>query len=133
MALNECNPFWLPGDTLTCAAGAAVTGKRFVKLSAVMAGGKAVVVPCTAGADAFGVAAYDQPTVNGDVMIYRIGILPVKVGTGGVLFGSKVASDATGQAVIAATGNAILGRSMDTITATNDAPIDVRLSGAVAP
>ena len=43
-----------------------------------------------------------------------LGIAPVKVGSGGVTRGVQVATDATGQAVAAASTNAVLGIALET-------------------
>lgn len=43
-----------------------------------------------------------------------LGIAPVKVGTGGITRGAQVATDATGQAVAAASTNNVLGVALET-------------------
>lgn len=81
MAANECIPLFEPGGHITGDASAAVTGKRFVKISGnaesapdALAsnadGGNIRVAHADAGGRAFGVAAHDAAT-NGKVTIIR--------------------------------------------------------------
>jgi hypothetical protein len=66
---NEAIPYYTPGDVITAYATAAVTGKRFVKISGnrqagpalntSTTGGNVSVNHATAAGRIFGVAAYD--------------------------------------------------------------------------
>jgi hypothetical protein len=101
---NDLIPYKRPGEDVTGVATAAITGKRCVQISAAKpAGEKAADTPATipsgtptggggtyrvahpsgaganggAGKMVFGVAKYDQPTINKLVGIVRAGIVPV--------------------------------------------------------
>lgn len=68
---NDAITFYEPGSDITCFAGAAVVGKRFVIITATKrgglpgvldttaTGGNIVIGPATANGRAFGVARYD--------------------------------------------------------------------------
>ncbi len=130
MASNECIPFYKPGQDLTGHATAAVTGKRFVKLSGSRQSGPGLttavdgsnyqVAPAGAGEYAIGVAKYDAASGK-KVAIACAGIVPVTAG-GNIAFGVEVEADATGKAVTKGSGIA-LGRCMTAATSGNDAEI----------
>jgi predicted RecA/RadA family phage recombinase len=122
---NEAVPLHLPGDEITCHAGAAVTGKRFVKISGARVNDCYRVAPCTAAARAVGVASRDMAS-GSKVMCFTEGIIPVTVGTGGVTAGQEVESDGTGQAITLASGKS-LGVAMDDAAAGADCPIKLNL------
>jgi hypothetical protein len=122
---NECTPFHLPGDEITCHASAAITGKRFVKISGARVNDCYRVAPCTAAARAVGVASRDAASAA-KVMVFAEGIVPVTVGAGGVTAGQEVESDATGQAITLAAGKS-LGVAMDDASAAADCPIKLNL------
>lgn len=115
MALrNDVIPFMEPATAITAQVGAAVTGKRFVKISAdrqagpalnnSSTGGNIVVAPCTAAAKAFGVAARDAATGDKVKVFVQNVIVPVTCGAVALVAGVEVESDASGQAVVLASG-----------------------------
>jgi hypothetical protein len=143
MPANECIPLKTPALSITARCGAAVTGKRFVKVIGNRTGGGIsvaggdprsvlstdvenvyVVGPCTvSGEAAVGVAKYDQ-AINLEVGVYKFGsghILPVKAGAN-LTAGQQVQTDATGQAIPLA-GGVALGYAMDVATSGLDAEI----------
>jgi hypothetical protein len=113
---------------ITGRATAAITGKRFVDVSAAMTpalntstdGGVVGFAPAGAGVKAFGVAVYDQPVTGG--MVGVIGtpgrILPVTAG-GTIAAGAEVETNASGQAITLATGKS-LGKAVTAATSGND-------------
>lgn len=102
MATNEAVPYFDRADQITCRATAAITGKRFVHISANMGSdGHARVAHSVgaAGKKAFGVSVSDAASGD-DVGVYMPGNIVVPVTAGEALdFGDLVYSDATGQAV----------------------------------
>lgn len=103
MALNPAVPFYSEGAEFTCHAGAAITGKRFVKITGAAVGERPVVVPCTAAAKVFGVAGFDAAAGEG-VTVYRLpNVMPVNAGAA-ITAGQEVESNATGQAIPLAAG-----------------------------
>jgi hypothetical protein len=138
---NDAIPTLRPGADFTAQVTAAVTGKRFVKISADRSSGPGLaataegsnykVAPCGAGQAAIGVAKYDQATVGGKVGVIREGVVPVTAG-GTITAGAYVMSDATGQAVAwtsaASEANAKLGVAMSGATAGNDCEVALQLS-----
>jgi hypothetical protein len=120
--LNECLPLFEPGDRITGFASAAVVGKHLVSISgARQADGKPTVATCGAGLRPFGVAAFDQATVGGDVsLICRSKtVLPLTAGAT-VAAGVDLMSDATGRVITWTTGNIVVGQSLDAATVGND-------------
>jgi hypothetical protein len=111
---NDCIPYYKPGADLPAAAGTAITGKRFIKVSAnrqsgpglssTAEGSNYTMAQCVAGDKAVGVSMYDTP-VNGKVGIVREGIVPVTSGAA-VAAGQEVQSDALGKAIPLAAGKA---------------------------
>lgn len=107
--VNEAIAYYDPGDDISAHCGAAVTGKRFVAISApkqvaslalsnVTDGGNIVVSPCGAGGNALGVATYDAP-LAGKVPVARgHKVFPVEAGAA-MTAGQRVQSDATGRAI----------------------------------
>lgn len=69
------------------------------------------------GADAVGVLVNDPDAAGRPATIQIDGIAKVKVGTGGVTMGDNVAADTNGVAILAATGDAILGKALETAAA----------------
>ena len=113
---NDCIPFYRPGQDVTAQCSAAVTGKRFVKISgnrtsgpglaATSEGSNYLVAPAAAGDRAFGVAKFDAP-INAKVGVIVSGaIVPVRTGAA-LTAGQEVQSDATGQAIPLAAGKAL--------------------------
>jgi hypothetical protein len=111
---NDCIPYYKPGEDLPAAASAAITGKRFVKisgnrqsgpgLSSTAEGSNYSVAQCVAGDKAIGVSMYDAP-LNGKIGVVREGVVPVTSGAA-VTAGSEVQADANGKAITLAAGKA---------------------------
>lgn len=105
--------------SITLDASAAIVQYTFVTITTA---GRAVTVG-TLGADAVGVAAEavsaaDITAGRRALNVFQLtGKVEVVVGTGGVTAGDAIASDATGQAVTAATGNKQLGYALETAAA----------------
>lgn len=111
---NDCIPFYEPATAITAQVGATVTGKRFVKITAdrqagpalntSSTGGNIVVGPCTAAAKAHGVAARDAATGDKVKVYVQNVVVPVTCGAVALAAGVEVESDASGQAVVLASG-----------------------------
>ena len=71
--------------------------------------------PCAAGAKAFGVAAYDQPTIGGLVAIIRGkgSVVPLTSGAA-ITFNAEVEVDGSGRAIPFSSG-AKVGKAMETV------------------
>ena len=128
---NECLPFKESGSAVTAKATAAVTGKRFVKISGDRTGGPSLstdvenvyqVAPAAAGDRAIGVAGWDAATGELVKIYTKPGIIvPVTAGAA-LTAGQEVQSDATGQAIVLAAGKA-LGIVMSAAASGADAEI----------
>lgn len=68
----------------------------------------------SAGGDAIGVLLNDPDAAGKAAEVQILGVAKVKVGSGGLTAGHKVQSDASGQAITAASGDHVLGRAMHT-------------------
>lgn len=133
---NDCIPYKLPGEDFTGQVTAAVTGKRFLKisgnrtsgpgLSSTAEGSNYKVATAAAGDHAIGVSKYDQATVGGKVGVIREGIVPVTAGAT-ITAGQAVQSDATGQAIPLAAG-VKLGVAMADAASGADAEIALMLA-----
>lgn len=107
---NECIAFFDAGDDITVHAEAAITGKRFIKisdpqqgplqagLSTTSEGSNIVCSPCGAGEKPFGVAAYDTPIGDKTYAVRGNKCVPVTAGAA-ITAGQPVTSDATGRAI----------------------------------
>lgn len=103
--MPDAIPLYDNGDYLPCKATAAVTGARFVAVSANRdAHGNIQVAQAGAGADVLGVAQQDA-AINAYVTVCAGPgiIVPVTAGAA-LVFGQAVQSDATGQAIPLAAG-----------------------------
>lgn len=81
MPSNIAKTKFEPGDNLTCRASAAVTGKRFVKISENSTDGDNLhVAHATAAGGAFGVSAYDADSTTTVPVIRGNKIVTVKAG-----------------------------------------------------
>lgn len=100
MATNPAVPFWDEGNTLTCHASAAVTGKRFVTISGARVDGNPRVNHAvgSATAKALGVSAYDAAS-GAKVTVYSgPGIVMPVTASGAITAGQDVYSTADGKA-----------------------------------
>ena len=120
---NECIPLYRPGADITCQTSTAVTGKRFVQISATRDAttGLIVVGNAAAAGRIFGVAAYDA-LINSRVPVIRGKgvIIPVTAGAA-IAFNAEVEVDASQRAVTFSAGVKV-GR---TIEAVGAAGVDV--------
>lgn len=126
MATNDLIPFHLPGDSITCVADDAVTGKRLVMLAgAAAADGKIKVTPATAGSRTFGVAARDRAE-GADVLVYRPagGIYPVTAGAA-ITANTALASGAGGKVVPAGDGDVVVAWALDDAAEDADAMVEL--------
>jgi hypothetical protein len=125
--VNECIPAYRPGADLTATAGATITGKTFVDISAalgVVAGTPATVIPATGGGPSVGVASRD--TAAGAKLHVLRGpgqVVPVTAG-GTIAVGAEVEVGATGRAVTIAAGKA-RGRAWSAATVGTDVFIEL--------
>lgn len=133
MAANECIPYFDAGEDVSVRAEAAVTGKRFVKVSdpqdgpanmgldPAATGGRIVVSHCPAGEKPFGVASYDA-AINGHLYAIRgQKIVPVTAGAS-ITAGQQVEVGTNGQAIPLASGVAV-GLAVDSAANGTDCPI----------
>lgn len=93
------------GRPITCAAGAAITGARFVSISAAPTSGNPTVTHTGAAAKVFGVSATDA--ASGAILPVHINdgdVVPVEAGTGGVTAGQVVEAEAAGKAITRSAG-----------------------------
>lgn len=115
-------PFYFPADTVTCETTAAVTGRRFVAISAARNADGNPKVAHAAGADQFGVAARDIAS-GATGTVFTVGVLEVEAG-GAISAGAKVTVDSSGRAVAAtgATGATVAycGKALDAAAAAGD-------------
>lgn len=124
---NECVPYYSPGEDISAYVGVAVTGKRFVRVSAnrqagpalntSASGGNVTIAPATAAVRGalLGVAAYDGAV--GD-------IIPVIASPGAVV-------PVTASGVIAAGAQVEVGTGGVAVTIAAGVAVGVCLSGAV--
>jgi len=104
MSTTTTNPYsYSPGANITAEATAAVTGRRFVKITGNRtAAGNLAVAPAAAGDRAFGVAADDAPAGQ-LVRVARGGVVRV-VAAGAIAAGASVQVGAGGAVSTAAAG-----------------------------
>ena len=123
MATNPAVPFWDEGNSFTCHASAAVTGKRFVTVSGARVEGNPAVAHAagTATVRALGVSAYDAPAGT-KVSVYRNGVVMPVTAAGAITAGAPVYSAADGRATATATG-VILGYALDDTVDGADCPV----------
>jgi hypothetical protein len=145
MPANECIPFKEPGASFTARCSAAVTGKRFVKISGNRTGGGGQgaagsttvgvglsadpenvykVAQCVAKDQCVGVSGWDAAS-GAETKVFGKGkgiILPIRAGAA-IAAGVEVESDAEGRAITLAAGKA-LGYCMTAVAgAEEDAEI----------
>lgn len=139
--LNECIPFYRPGQDLTGKASVALTGKRLCAVSGNRTGGPGlstdlqnvyVVGLPAAGGRVLGVVGYDVPA-NGLVPIKWEGVLPIKAGAA-INAWQEVMTDAAGQVVpfIVAGGNQPCGVCLTGAANGADAEIRLYRAGSIA-
>lgn len=140
--MAEMTARYKPGQEVTGFAGTAVIGGRFVKVTgAKTAQGDYPIAHAGAGQNAFGVAEYDsapatQPATDQErrVNVIRRGAIARVTSGAAVAVGDRVASDASGRAVTAATTNYVLGIAMTAATAADQViEVDLSLPGIALP
>ena len=105
---NECIPFKEPGTRVTGHATTAVTGKRFVAISAnIQPDGTLSVAPAGAGVRAAGVAAYDAAQGAKVGIIRGKGTVVPVLAAATLAAGADVGSDAQGRVIAAGSGVAL--------------------------
>lgn len=107
--MNDCIPFFEPGDRVTGTPTAAVQGKRFVAISGnQQADGTYSIAPPVAGGRVLGLAAWDAGVGVKVTVIRGAGfIAPVVAGADNMAAGAEVQVDATGAVVPVAAGRAV--------------------------
>ena len=126
MPANECIALYDDGEDITVHAGSAITGKRFVKVSAAKQsdalGGNIVAAPAGAGEHPIGVAGYDIASGSKGPVLRGHKIVPITCGAA-VTAGAAVMSDANGKAVTwtsaASEANRRCGVAINTTTAAD--------------
>lgn len=115
---NETRPLFRPGAEVTVQTTTAVTGKRFVGVSATRdtVTGLVQVAAPAAGSAPFGVAAADIAS-NTIGLVQRGGILFVTSG-GAINAGAEIEVGANGKAVTKASGVSV-GVALETVGATD--------------
>ena len=104
---NELVDIYKPGTDITGRASAAVTGKRFLKISGDRSGGNIAVAPATAGGRTCGVAKYDA--ASGAVVGIARGnsrVVPVTA-DGAITAGAEVEVGTAGKAKAKNSGVAV--------------------------
>ena len=126
MATNPAVPFWDEGNTITCHASEALTGKRFVHVSAPRTDGNPTVDHSVgaAGKRVLGVTARDAASGE-KVSVYSAPGLVMPVTTAeAISAGALVYSDADGKAVdTQPTGALVAGIALDDAADGADCPI----------
>lgn len=109
--MNDLIPFYEHADRLTCTATAAVTGKRFVRISGnKQADGTLSVATAGNAGRAFGVSAWDT-AINKRVTVVTVesgDVVPVTA-AGVIPADSPVTADAQGRARVAVAGELASG------------------------
>lgn len=121
---NDAVPYWDPADTITGYASAALTGKRFVRVTGARTDGLPTLAVPAAGDRCVGVASRDV-ALGGKVMFATEGVWPVTAGAV-LTAGQEVQTDADGRAIPLAAGKA-LGVVLDDVANGADAPIKLAL------
>lgn len=118
MPTNECTPYSETSD-VTFLATAAVTGKRFVAISAARTGEQYRMAHAAAGTKATGVATYDVASgAYGSIVGTPGRVVPVTAG-GAITAGAEVEVGTTGQAITYSSGIKV-GQALDTGSNGND-------------
>lgn len=124
MADKIAVPYFAEVTGQTRYAAVAVLGARFVKAHATAGDGNFGVQPCTAGAQAEGVAERDT-AIGGSVLVFGGSgtVVPVEC-SGTITAGDEIASDSVGRAVVASTvsGSSAVAATLNTgVVGSNNA------------
>lgn len=143
---NDCIPIYEPGGTLTCHCDVAVTGKRFVAVSAEPQGGAQALVSLgndgsggnirvgmpTANARVLGVANRDRPAGGKVGVLSTPGLIVPITCSAAVAFNDEVSTDADGRCKKAVAGQVAVGIVVGGTTAANQ-DAAVKLYGSPNP
>lgn len=102
------------GKVITLPANADLSANQY---AFVVVNTSARVALASNGADAIGVLVNDPAAAGRPAAIQIDGVAKLKVGSGGLTMGDNVAADTNGVAITAATGDAILGKALETVAA----------------
>lgn len=142
-AVNLCTPFYEPGKRITGHASAAITGKRFLKVSGnrtndirsvtdSVAGGNIQVAPADANGRIIGVAEQDAASgAKVGVLGVPGWVLPVTA-DGAIAAFEEVMVGATGKAKALATGGIPVGVAVTAAADGTDAQILLYSGGGIA-
>lgn len=126
MATNPAVPFWDEGNTITCHAGGAITGKRFVTISGPRTDDNPTVTHQAGAANnrTLGVSARDAAQGDKFSVYSSPGlVMPVTAGEA-ITAGDEVYSAADGRAVKTQPAGAIAaGTALDDAAVGVDCPI----------
>lgn len=122
---DDCIPFYLPGSDITGHVTAAVTGKRFVRISGNRsADGNVSIAPPAAGGRVFGVARWTGAAGAKVGVITQPGAIVPVFAAAAVAADQEVQVDATG-AVIPLAGGVAVGRAVTAALINTDAQIEL--------
>lgn len=110
-----------PGETVTCHAAAALTGGRFVRITAAPNGGNPTVNVPAAGGRVLGIAAQDAASGAKVAVLVAGGLTEVEAGAT-LAAADLVEANASGQAIVRAAG-IVLGEVVEGATSGNKAVI----------
>jgi hypothetical protein len=99
------------GDTYSLPVTSAIAEADVAKFAVVSSGN--AVVASTAGTQAIGVILAPTLSATDPVLLQLNGIVEVQAG-GTIAIGDQVTTNNAGRAIVAATGNRILGRALST-------------------
>lgn len=103
-----------PGATVTCVAGADITGQRLVEIT----GDRTVELATPGAAAVFGAAAQDTPE-GSDVLVLRGGVQQL-IAAAPIPAGTRVQAAADGKVTAAAAGDSGIGLAITSAAAAND-------------
>lgn len=122
MPANECIPYYEPGSRITFKASAAITGKRFIDISATLSSdGNLTCAPATAEGKALGVSSFDVASEHRGTMLLAPMVVPITAAEG-ITAGEEVQVATGGKAAKLASGKAV-GRALATVTTGNDCKV----------
>lgn len=128
MATNTAVPFWDEGNTITCHASAAVTGRKFVSISGARVEGNPRVAHVAQGVNGktpLGVAGYDAPS-GGKVSVYSApGIVMPVIAAVAITANDLIYSTADGSATNVSPGAGAIpaGKALDDAVIGAECPV----------
>jgi|SRR5688572_5016258 len=122
---DESIEYYTPGKSVTGHATAAVTGKRFVRITGNRVGGNIAVAHAAAGADVVGVTMQTKPLgAKVGLHVTPGAVVPVTA-SGAIPAGASVVSTADGRAIVAGAGVPACGKCWDGAADGEDAMIQL--------